>query len=667
MNQIYLKYYEQKTRKIFEDELGELSTYKYLKYTHDHFYELKNNVYIGKIDKRAPFAFLLNDDEDIYIDRTEANQLMDGDIALIEVKKGKAKVKEILKRGLDYIIATVYKRNGGFKYYTDKPLGRNILVNDESKIVEGSIVRLKVISIKNNRIFTNLDKIIGHITDPDIEILKIVATHNWPDPDMDLLEEEANNLNIDVEEEKKHRKDLIDKLIVTIDGIDAKDLDDAISLEKKDGVYHLGVHIADVSLYVKRGSLIDKEAYKKSTSVYMANKVIPMLPRKLANDYCSLNPNTEKLALSLLMKINSEGKVIEYDIAKTVIESKHRLNYDEVNDYLNKNKSLKNKELNELLTNMYELSLILKDVRDRRGEINFESEELEFVFNENNEVIDVKSRKTDKGEEIIESFMLLANETIAFHMEVNGYPSIYRIHEKPETDKLEKAIDTLNKLNININKKAIHNVKTFQNVLKDVKNTNYEYITNMTLLRAMQKAKYDMNPIGHFGLAARYYTHFTSPIRRYPDLLLHRIIKELLLGENTNLKNYKYYEKNLEEISKHTSNQERIAIDIEREVNQLKSCEYMLDKIYEQFDAQITQVLKTGFFVRISNGIEGFVNLKNTNNPGEYIDHLLSYKVGDKVYKIGDLVKVELIDVDMLDLKIDFKLINEGEVDENNS
>lgn len=667
MNNIYLKYYENNTRKIHEDEIGEISTYKYFNYTNDNFVELKNNVFIGKIDKRAPFAFLLNNNEDIYIDKDEASSLLDGDIVLIELIKNKAKVREILKRGLEFIIATVYKRRNGFKYYTDKPLGRNILVNDESKIVDGSIVRLKVVSIKNNRIFTSLDKIIGHITDPDIDILKIVATHNWPDPNMDLLEEEANNININIENEIKHRKDLRDKLIVTIDGKDAKDLDDAISLEKIDNLYHLGVHIADVSLYVKRGSLIDKEAYKKSTSVYMANKVIPMLPRKLANDYCSLNPNTEKLTLSLEMVINENGKVIDYEINKSVVVSKYRLNYDEVNEYLNYNKSLKNDDLNNLITNMYELSSILKDLRDKRGELNFESEELEFIFNKDNKVIDVKSRKTDKGEEIIESFMLLANETVAFHMEVNKYPSIYRVHEKPETEKLENAIDTLNKLSININKKAIHNVKTLQTVLKEVKNTNYEYITNMTLLRSMQKAKYDMNPLGHYGLAARYYTHFTSPIRRYPDLLLHRIIKELLLGENNSLKNYKYYEKNLEEISKHTSYQERLAIDIEREVDQLKSCEYMAERLYDKFDAQITQVLKTGFFVRINNGIEGFVNIKLSNNSGEYIDHLLSYKVNGKLYKIGDLVKVELIDVDMIDLKIDFKLIQEGENNEGNS
>lgn len=659
MKDIYLKYYLENTRKIFEDDLGELENYTYLRYTNDNYYELKHNVFIGKVDKRSEFAFLLQEDEDLYIDKKEAINLMDQDIILVEVKKGKTVVKEILKRGLEFIIAKAIKRKNDFKYYTDKPLHRNILVDDESKIVNGSIVKLEVDSIKNNRIFTKLVKIIGHETDPDIEILKIVASYNWPDPDMDLLENEASNLNVNIESEKRNRKDLTNKLIVTIDGEDAKDLDDAISLEKVDGNYHLGVHIADVSLYVRRNSNIDKVAYDKSTSVYMANKVIPMLPRKLANDFCSLNPNTTKLTLSCLMVINDKGKVIDYEIANTFIESKHRLSYTEVNNYLNNGTKFESSELNELITNMDELSNVLKELRTNRGELSFESEEMEFEFDEYNNVVDVLTRKTDKGEEIIESFMLLANETVAFHMEENGFPGIYRIHEKPDTEKLDKAIDTLGKLNIKINKRAIHNAKTFQTVLNDVKGTEFEYITNMTLLRAMQKAEYSDIPVGHFGLAARYYTHFTSPIRRYPDLILHRMIKELVLGENNNLKNFEYYERNLPDISKHTSTMERTAISIERDVNQLKSCEYMISKIDEVFDAQITQVLKTGFFVRINNGIEGFVNIKNNFQNSTFEPMLLSYKVGDMRYKIGDKLKVILVDVDMLDLKIDFKIYEE--------
>lgn len=666
MNNIYLKYYEENTRRIFEDEIGELSSYKYLKYTRDNYYELNNNVFIGKVDKRAEFAFLLQDGDDLYIDPEQAKDIMNSDIILVEVKNRRTFVREILKRGLTHIIATVQKRKRGFKYYTDKPMGRNIVVGNEENIVDGSLVKLKIDSIKNNKIYASIESVIGHITDPDIDILKIVASHNWPDPDMDLLEKAASNLNINIEEEKKKRLDLTDKLVVTIDGADAKDLDDAISLEIIDGNYHLGVHIADVALYVQKGSTIDKAAYNKATSVYLADRVIPMLPRKLSNDLCSLNPHTEKLTMSALMVINDKGRVINYEITNTVIESKHRLTYDAVNNLLNNKVSLGTKELDELLYNMFELSNILSNLREKRGELNFSSEELQFVFDEDNNVVDVVPRRTDKGEAIIESFMLAANETVAFHMEENTFPSIYRVHEKPDSEKMEKAFDTLQRLNINVNKRAIHNVKTLQQILEDSKDKDTEFIINMTLLRAMQKAKYDKNPIGHFGLAARYYTHFTSPIRRYPDLILHRIIKELVLAENNSLNNYRFYEKNLEDISKHTSRQERVAIDIEREVNQLKSCEYMLGKIGEQFNAQIIQILKTGFFVKIDKGIEGFVNIKNNYHNSSYEDATLSYVVSGTRYNIGDKLIVELTDVNMNDLEIDFRIVQKEASDLNN-
>lgn len=657
MNNIYLKYYEENTRRISADELGELNNYNYLKLTRDNFYQLNNNVYIGKVDKKADFAFLLQNDEDLYIGSEEARNLMNDDIILVEVKKGKTIVKEILKRGLTNVIATVQKRKRGFKYYTDKPLGKNIVVGDESNIVDGMVVRLVIEAIKNDKIYAKVDKIVGHITDPDIDILKIVASYNWPDPDMDLLEKEAAKLDVSLDSEINKRKDLRDKLIVTIDGADAKDLDDAVSLEMKDGNYLLGVHIADVSHYVKKGTIIDKSAYEKATSVYLADRVIPMLPRKLSNDLCSLNPNTDKLTLSVFMEINPKGKVIDYEITNSVINSKYRLTYDDVNDLLNNNKSLGDLELDQMILKMNELSNILSVIRENRGELSFSSEELKFKFDEYNNVIDVIARKTDKAEELIESFMLSANETVAFHVEENGFPGIYRIHEKPDLDKLDKAFNTLERLNIKVNKKAIHNVKILQQILNESKEKDNEFIINMTLLRAMQKAKYDKNPIGHFGLAARYYSHFTSPIRRYPDLILHRIIKELVLGENNTLNNYNYYEKNLEEMSKHTSKQERVAIEIERDVTQLKSCEYMLDKIGERFEAQIIQVLKTGFFVKLKKGIEGFVNIKNNYRDSSYDDKTLSYVVSGKRYSIGDKILVELDDVSILDLEIDFKIV----------
>ncbi|WP_026391329.1 ribonuclease R [Haploplasma modicum] len=657
MEKIYLKFYEEKTRKIHEDELSKISDYTCLSVSKDGSVELKKNCFIGRIDKKNAFAFLIREDsEDIFLNKTQANNLMDNDIILLELVKGKPVVKKIIKRGLEFIIATVLKNRKGLKYYTDKPLFKTILVDDESLIVSGSVVKLKVNDIKNERIYTKLEQVIGHIDDPDIDILKIVAYHNWPETDFDLLEKEANKLNININKEKEFRLDLTNDFIFTIDGADAKDLDDAVSLKVVDNNYHLGVHIADVSLYVKPRTLIDEKAYEKSTSVYMANKVIPMLPRKLANDLCSLNPDTDKLTVSCLMVINKDGKVIDYKIEKTIINSKARLTYDRVNDYLKNNIKFQDERLNEVLKNMEDLSVILKNLRNKRGALEFKTEELKFIFDKNNKVIDIELRKTDVAEELIESFMLIANETVAFHMEENLFPSIYRIHEKPDSEKLDKAMDTLSKLGLPFNKKTIVNAKELQKILKLSNDKDYENIVSMTLLRAMQKAEYSNNPVGHYGLAARYYTHFTSPIRRYPDLILHRIIKELVFGENNNKKRYNYYENNLSEIGKHTSAMERKAIEIEREVVSLKSCEYMVDKIGEEFLVQITQPTKTGFFVKTDKGIEGFVNVKNNHRESSFNEESLAFVIGGKIYKVGSFINVILTDVDMLDLKIDFKI-----------
>ncbi|VEU80656.1 ribonuclease R [Haploplasma axanthum] len=659
MKNVYLKFHELKERKVHEDELGklDLQELKYLYYD-SPYYILKDNIFIGSVDKKENFAFLRQPDEDIYIDKKEIRSLMSNDIVLVELKKGEAYIKEILKRGLEIIIATVQRRRKSFKYFTDKPLFKNIVVGDESLVVDGSVVKLEVEHITEDKIYAKITEVIGHINDPDIDILKIVAYHNWPDPNMDELEKSVADIKIDYDYERVSRLDLKDKLVVTIDGKDAKDLDDGISLEVIDGKYHLGVHIADVSLYVKEDSLIDKEAYKKSTSVYMANRVIPMLPHKLSNDLCSLNPHEEKLTLSCLMVIDSNGKVVEYDIRKTIIESKYRLNYDDVNLLIEKNKSLGNEELDNLLLTMNELALKLTDVRKKRGELEFDSEEIKFVFNKDNKIVKVYPRKTGQAEELIESFMLAANETVAFHMEINEFPSIYRIHEKPDETKLDEALDKLGRLNVTYNKKAIRNSKELQKILKSVKGTEREFIVNMILLRSMQRAKYDKNPLGHFGLAARYYTHFTSPIRRYPDLILHRIIKKLVLAEDNSLKKFNYFDNILDDVAKHTSVQERVAIDIERDVIQLKSCEYLLDKIGEVFEGQIIQIMKSGIFVRLKNGIEGFVNMKNNYRNSTYDPVVLGYYANGKLYKMGDKIEVELISVDMIEREIDFIIYN---------
>lgn len=657
MKNIYLKFYENKQRILSEEELGHVDDLTYLKYLEDGNYQLKNSVFIGRVDKKNNFAFLLQEPEDIFLNPDVAASLMHDDIILIKEKRGRYQVELILEQGLKYFIAEVKRtKKGRFRYYTDKPLYKSVLVGDESKIVTGSIVRLKVDRIINDHLYASIDSIVGHKTDPNIDILKIVAEHNWPDTDFDYLEEVANSLNINISEEKKGRKDLTNDLIVTIDGADAKDLDDAVSLTYKDGLYHLGVHIADVSLYVTHGSEIDKSAYKKATSVYLANSVIPMLPRKLANDLCSLNPNTDKLTLSALMTFDESGKLVNYEIAKSIINSKYRLTYDGVNDLLETGKTLGSKELDEMIVKMNELSLILTNLRNKRGALNFSSEELKFEL-KGEEVIGVEKRIQGLGEKLIESFMLAANEAVAFHMEKSEIPALYRVHEKPESAKLELALKSLTNLGIKTNNNF--SPKNLQRILENIETSPLSSIVNMFILRAMQKARYDYNPLGHFGLGARYYAHFTSPIRRYPDLILHRIIREIVLGENNSVQTYQYYERNLEEIGMHTSKMERTAIDIERAVNSLMAAKFMSNHLGEEFSGQIIQVLKTGFFVQLKNGIEGFVNVKSQYFKYEYNELLLHFKIAGKTFKIGDDIKVRVTSVDLLEKEIDFEIVGD--------
>lgn len=657
MNEIYLKFHELKTRSIHENELGklDLDQYEHIHYE-SPYYILNDDIFIGSIDKKDHFGFLRQEEDDIYVDGRNIRDVMNNDIIMIQ-NKDNPKLVMILKRSLNYIIATVQKRRQGLKFFTDKPLGKEVEVEDARKLAGGHVVKLEVIEISKRKIYTKLVEIIGHINDPNIEILKIVASHDWPEFDNKPLEDEILNLDIDMEKELKERLDLANEFTFTIDGKEAKDLDDAISLKVVDGIYHLGVHIADVSLYVKEGSLVDEAAYAKSTSVYMANTVIPMLPPKLSNDLCSLNVDEDKLTLSCLMQIDKTGKVIDYKIAKTVIKTDYRLNYEDTNKYLEDGISQGNKKLDKTISHMQELSQILAKMRRARGEIEFESEEINFKFNEKGKVTGVYTVVTGMSENIIESFMLAANETVAYHMEHSGFPSIYRIHESPDTAKLTEAMERLGRLGIGINKSDVGNPLELQKITKEVSGKPNSYVVNMILLRAMQRAKYDPVPVGHFGLAARYYTHFTSPIRRYPDLILHRMIKELVLGEAKDIKSRSaYYQANLAEIADHTSIQERIAIDIERDVNKLISCQYLNGKIGQVFSGQVIQMMRSGMFIRLDNGIEGFIAVKDNYRNSYFDADLLAYRVDNTMYKLGQSLEVELSDVNMLELQIDFSI-----------
>ncbi len=660
MKHIYMLFYEQQTRKLHKDIVGEIdiNQFPYLMFD-EPFYILKPNILIGRLDRKEHFGFLRQEVKDLYIEKENLGDAMHDDIILVDDKYA-PKVVFIVERALKVIIATIKKRKNGIKFFTDVFLDKKLDVEPYEHLVNGHVVSLDVLHIDKDVIFAKVNHIIGHINDPDIETLKIVSGYNWPTEFKQDMLDSIDDIHVDINEEKKKRSDFTKDLIITIDGLDAKDLDDAISLTFKDGLYHLGVHIADVSHYVTRKSLLDEEAYQRATSVYLADRVIPMLPHILSNDWCSLNADEEKLTLSCLMTINQDGDVIDHEIVKSVIISKRRMNYKEVNLFLKDNQSLGHKEIEHMLIQMNDLSMILKKKRRARGEIEFESSELGFKVDRDGKVLDVYLREQDEAEGLIESFMLAANETVAEHMYHLNLPSIYRIHEKPDTVKLKMALDTIAKLGIKFNHKHIGDPHMLQQITKQTSGEAIGPIVHMILLRAMQKAKYSHELDIHFGLGARYYTHFTSPIRRYPDLILHRLIHTFLLNES---KDYQddilFYDQVMDDVAKHTSDQERKAIQLERDVAKLKSCEFMSSRIGKYYEATITQMMPSGMFVSLSNGIEGFVPLRLLDDYYQYDENFLMFvgRKGNK-YQLGDQVQVELVNVDMLERKMDFDIVS---------
>ncbi len=660
MKSLYMQFYESQTRKIPIEKVEHQSDLN-SPFTHldEDFVHLDSNILIGRIDHKKQFGFLRQELRDLYLDGKDLFDAMHDDIVL--VKEGvEPKVVFIVERALKSFIATLRQTKKGLIAEPDSFIDRRVEVDGYNGYVHGHVVMMDVDAIDQNCVYAKIRKLIGHINDPDINTMKIVESYEWPTRFSEELLAEINAMTIDIELEKTLRKDLSDQLIVTIDGKDAKDLDDAISLIKSNDHYHLGVHIADVSHYVRNGSLLDQEAYRRSTSSYLADRVIPMLPHKLSNDWCSLNPNEPKLTLSCHMVLDKEARLVSYDIQKTIITSHRRLTYDEVNQWLNHGKSLKDDSLDAMLVHMNELSQKLKKIRHSRGEIEFESSELGFVVNEKGVVLDVYERKTDQAEELIESLMLIANETVAQHMHFNELPAIYRVHDEPDPIKLKTALQLVAKLGLPVNMKQLGSFKPLQILTEKAANTPYQSIVHMALLRAMQKAVYSEKSGIHYGLGARYYSHFTSPIRRYPDLILHRMIHLFVFGETPHYqKDYHSFDARMPEIAMHTSTQERKAIQMERDVSKLKSCEFMANKIGHAFKATLTQMMPSGMFIKLSNGIEGFVPLRLLNDYFMFDENQLTY-VGSKGkrYRLGDTLKVELVEVDLITRKMDYVIVD---------
>ncbi|MFB3187916.1 ribonuclease R [Staphylococcus pseudintermedius] len=629
------------------------------------------------------FAFLRPDDqemEDIFIPPTKINRAMDGDVVLVEVKKSRGdfrkgkfegEVKAIESHSIKQVVGTFSEaRHFGFVVPDDKRIMQDIFVpkGQELGAVEGHkvLVQITQYSDGTNSPEGQISAILGHKNDPGVDILSIIYQHGieieFPD---DVLKEAENVPETILPDELKGRRDLRDELTITIDGADAKDLDDAIAVKKLDnGNTELTLSIADVSYYVTEGSALDREAYDRATSVYLVDRVIPMIPHRLSNGICSLNPEVDRLAMSCRMEIDAQGQVVKHEIFESVIHSNARMTYDAVNRIITDKDAATRAQYPEIVP-MLDLAQTLSQqliaMRKKRGEIDFDIKEAKVIVNEEGIPKEVVTRERGEGERLIESFMLIANETVAEHFNQMEVPFIYRIHEQPKSERLRQFFDFITNFGIMVKGTGedIH-PSTLQNIHEEIAGRPEDMVISTMMLRSMQQARYDADNLGHFGLAADYYTHFTSPIRRYPDLIVHRLVRKYLIEKSMDGRAMHEWEEKLPQIAEHTSNRERRAIDAERDTDELKKAEFMIQHIGDEFEGVISSVANFGMFVELPNTIEGMVNMQNMSDDYYHFDERQMALIGErkaKVYRIGDVVKVKVIHVDVDERQIDFQIV----------
>ncbi|MEG1870763.1 MAG: ribonuclease R, partial [Peptostreptococcaceae bacterium] len=507
-------------------------------------------------------------------------------------------------------------------------------------------------------------EVLGQKGDKGLDILTIIKKFGLPEEFPPKVLSYAEGISEEVDEKEiSRRKDIRNLRMVTIDGEDAKDLDDAVSIEKlEDGRYRLGVHIADVTHYVREKNPLDKEALKRGTSVYLIDRVIPMLPRKLSNGICSLNPKVDRLALSCFMLIDTNGKVVSHEIAETVIKTSERMTYTDVTKILKDKDEELIKKYDYLVDDfkmMEELCLILREKRMKRGAIDFNFEESKIILNELGKPIDIKPYEREIANRMIEEFMLVCNETIAEYMFWSNLPFVYRVHEDPDEEKLERFREFIYNLGYTMKVTQDIHPRMLQDILEKVKGKKEEVVVSTLLLRTMMKAKYSPECASHFGLAARYYCHFTSPIRRYPDLQIHRIIKEHLNGKIDDKRSQKLTTI-VEIAAKQSSETERVAEQAEREVDDLKKAEYMMERIGEEFEGIISSVTSFGIFVELPNTVEGLVHITDLDDDYYIYDEQHLMLLGQRtkrIYRLGDSIKVVCSKVDIENREIFFDIV----------
>ena len=621
------------------------------------------------------FVTIEGENEDIFIPGDKVNGAMHMDtveIAVLPTTSGKRKegaVLKVIERGMKHVVCTYEaSENFGFAVPDNTRFGSDIFIPKGKSMgaVAGHKVVVEVTSYgkKDKKPEGRVVEIIGHINDPGTDILSIVKAYDMPVEFSEKIMHQVENVSKEVTDaDMAGRMDLRDWTMVTIDGEDAKDLDDAVSLFMDGDNYVLGVHIADVSNYVQEHSALDVEALKRGTSVYLVDRVIPMLPHALSNGICSLNEAQNRLTLSCIMTINPKGEVIDHKIAETVIRTNRRMTYTNVKKILeNKDPEVMEeyKELVPMFEKMAELASILRKRRMKRGSIDFDFPETKVILNDKGEPIDIKPYDRNVATKLIEDFMLIANETVASHFFWQEIPFVYRTHENPDTEKIHKLSTFINNFgySLHIGADEVH-PKELQKLLEKIEGTDEEALISRLTLRSMKQARYTTACTGHFGLAASYYCHFTSPIRRYPDLQIHRIIKETLRGR-MNAKRIEHYEGILDEVAKQSSQMERRADEAERETIKLKKCEYMAKHIGEEFEGVISGVTEWGFFVELPNTVEGLVRVTELKDDFYQFYEDTYELVGEatnKRYKLGQKVKVVVESTDKLMRTIDFALV----------
>ncbi|MBQ6445933.1 MAG: ribonuclease R [Bacillus sp. (in: Bacteria)] len=641
----------------------------------------KMNLIRGKLAGHAKgFAFVIPEEQgmdDIFIPPNEVKTALNGDIVLARVtsessgQRREGTIVRIIERGVQQIVGTYSEsKHFGFVIPDDKKIATDIFIPKGSTkgAIEGHKVVVKLTSYPEGRKNAEGEvvKILGHKNDPGVDILSVIHKHGLPLAFPDNVLEQANSAPDTIDEKEiANRRDLRNETIVTIDGADAKDLDDAVTVTLlENGNYKLGVHIADVSYYVTENSPIDVEAEERGTSVYLVDRVIPMIPHRLSNGICSLNPKVDRLTLSCEMEIAPDGEVVNHEIFQSVIKTTERMTYADVNSILHdKDEALREKY--EPLVPMFErmegLAAILRKKRMTRGAIDFDFKESKVIVDEDGKPQDVILRERSVAEKLIEEFMLVANETVAEHFHWMQVPFIYRIHEDPKEEKLRRFFEFITNFGYIVKGTAnsVH-PRALQEIIEAVQGTPEEMVISTVMLRSMQQAKYYPESLGHFGLSTEFYTHFTSPIRRYPDLIVHRLIRTYLIEGDVSSAIQEKWNSRLTEIAEHSSNMERRSVEAERETDELKKSEYMLDKIGEEYDGIISSVTNFGMFVELTNTIEGLVHVSYMTDDYYRYDERHFAMIGErtgKVFRIGDEITVRVVNVNKDERAIDFEIV----------